>query len=120
MAERANPRFDSISSDQGIPVQFVDREVPMLHGRQDCRQPDVLHMGIRPELQSVKTHRHAPGYTAAHRAGPKVGDFEAPIIDLIAAAARKSGRMELPIWQGEVPPRIPPPALESPPCELPV
>src|SRR5260370_27408275 len=90
----------------------------MPHGRQDCPQPNILHMRTCPELQSVKTHRHAPGYAAVHGAGRKVGDFEGPIVDLIAAAAGESGRMELRIWQGDVLPGITPAALESAAGEL--
>ena len=94
MLEGAAPGFHRVRGHPCVPVQFVDREVAMLDSRQNSRKPHILHMSIRPELQPVETHRHAPGYPPAESAGKKIRHLEPTVVDLIAAAASEAGRMK--------------------------
>src|SRR5260370_10955759 len=93
--EEAAPGFHRVCSDPPIPVKFVDREVAMLDGRQDRGESHILHMSVRPELQPVETHRHAPGYPAAESPGKKIRDLKAAVVDSIATTSTYPGRMKL-------------------------
>jgi len=66
----------------------------MLDRRQYSRKSHVLHVGVRPELQPVETHRHAPRYLPAKSAGEEIWNLEAAVVDSIAAAAGESLRMK--------------------------
>src|SRR5712692_2817735 len=116
--ERTTPGFHRVRSDPCVPVQLVDGEVAMLDRRQYRREPHVLHMGVRPELQPVETHRHAPGYHAAESPGKKIRNLEATVVDSIAAAAGESCRVKVHIRERDVLPGITPVALELAAGEL--
>src|SRR5258708_5176396 len=93
-------------------MQFVNWKVAMFDRRQDRGKPRILHMGVRPELQPIETHRHAPGYSPAECAGKKIRHLEATVVDSIAAPAIEPCRMEDHIRQRNVLPGITPAALE--------
>ena len=118
MLEGPAPGFNRVCSHPCIPMQFVNREVAMFDRRQDRGEPRILHMGVRPELQPVETHRHSPGHPPAESAGKKIRHLQAMVVDSIAAMASESRCMKDLIRQRDVLPGITPGALDLAAREL--
>ena len=92
--EGTAPRFHRVCSDPRVPVQLVDGEVSMLDRWQNRRKLHILHMGGGPEFQPVESHRHTSGYPAPESTSKKIRNFEATVVDSIAATAGQPGRMK--------------------------
>ena len=100
--EGSAPGFHGIRIDPRVPVQFVNGKVVMFDRRQHACEAHVLHMGDRFELRLVETHRYAPRYLSTESPGIKIRNFQAAVVDLIAARAGEPGRMKVVIRKRDV------------------
>src|SRR5260370_12282238 len=92
----------------------------MCDGEKDAREPHIVQMGVRTELQSVETHRHAPGSLTAECPGKKIRNLKTAVVNPIAATAGQSGRVKVHVRQRDVLSGITPAALELAAGELPL